>query len=112
MTSTRTDQALGNVLGTLPAQGSTITLSLTTSAATTATACTAGATYDMVCDVDCFVCACAVGADSATTSDYFLPALTVIPMSVYGTSLYVSGIVASGTGTLFLSPREAVGVAR
>lgn len=112
MTSTRTDMALGNVLGTLPAQGETVTLSLTTSAATTATALTAGVTYDMVCDVDCFVDATTAAGDDATTSDYFLPAYAIVPITVYGTNLYISGIVATGTGTLFLAPRTAAGITR
>lgn len=106
MSSERTDQAIANVLGALPAQGETETLSMTTSAATTTNPLTANKTYDMVSDVDCFVCASTDGGDDASTSDYFLPALTIVPISAQGTNLYVSAILASGTGTLYLSPRH------
>ena len=108
MVSRKTDQALAAVIGVLPAHGQTVKLSLTTSAATTATVLTAGRKYDMVSDVDCFVCASTVGGNDATTSDYFLPALTIVPITPNGTYLYVSGIVSAGTGTLYISPRLPV----
>lgn len=110
MTSRVTDRALQALIGEIPAQGDTVTLSLSTSAATTATALTAGKKYDMVCDVDCFVCSSTVGADDATTSDYFLPALTIVPFTPGQTNTYISGIVSAGTGTLFISPRTPVNV--
>jgi len=108
MTSLLTDRALLAIVGELPAQGDTVTLSLSTSAATTATELTTGKKYDIVCDVDCFVCSSTVGADDATTSDYFLPALTIVAFTPGETNTYVSGILASGTGTLFICPRTPV----
>lgn len=107
MTSQVTDRALQAIVGELPAQGETVTLSLTTSADTSA-ALTAGRKYDIVCDTDCFICATTVGADDATTSDYFLPALTIVAFTPGETNNYVSGILASGTGTLYISPRLPV----
>lgn len=109
MTSTRTDDRLASVVGSLPDQGETVTVSLSTSAATTGSALTAGRVYDMVSDVDCFVCRSGAAGDDATTSDYFLPALTIVPFCLEkGGDLYVSGIVSSGTGTLYISPRVPV----
>lgn len=108
MTSRRTDDALASLVGELPANGETITLSVTTSADNTAVL-AKGVIYDMVASEDCFVCASATaGADDAAVTDYFLPGKTIVSFTPQTGNLYVSAITASGTATLYISPRTAV----
>ena len=78
MTSQLTQEAITDVVGTLPAHGETINLSVTNAADNTATL-VAGVTYDMICDQHCYVCASATaGADDADSTDYLLPAFTIV----------------------------------
>lgn len=110
MASLRTDILFASAGGSIPAQGETIKVTVSTSAATSS-ALVAGQVYDMVCDVDVAVCQSATAGanDAVFADDYFIPAGTIITFSVDPNYLYISAEAGEG-GTLRISPREAVGV--
>jgi|TARA_Y100000296_G_scaffold37511_1_gene43423 hypothetical protein len=100
------ERQLSAIVGTLPVTGDTINLSISTSADTTSTL-TAGQTYQIISDVDCFICESASGtADDAAVTDMPLLANVYIAMTAsQGRGLFISAITASGSGTLSVSPR-------
>jgi len=104
MTSQLSQEAITDVVGTLPAHGETINLSVTAAADNTATL-VAGVTYDMICDQHCYVCASATAtADDADSTDYLLPAFTIVTFTPQ-TNLFVSAVRVDTDGTLRVSPR-------
>ena len=103
-----TDLAVRSCVGTLPATGSTQTISVTSTADNNSTALVNGRQYDLVCTEDCYVCASATNAaNDATTSDYFLPANAIITFTPITGLLFVSAIRKSTDGTLHIIPRSA-----
>ena len=104
MTSRLANEAITDSVGTLPISGDTITVSFT-GAADNSTVLVRGKHYMMVATEDCHVIASATAtADDATTSDFLLPAKTILDFEP-DQELYVSVISAGTNGTLYIAPR-------
>jgi len=108
MQSQLTDLALRSCVGTLPATGAVQTITTGAAADNNTTALVNGLQYDLVCTEDCYICASATNAaNDCTTSDYYLPANTIITFTPITGLLFVSALQVATAGTVFISPRSA-----
>ena len=108
MPSQLSDEAIRGVVGRLPSHGATINVSFTGTAAVSS-ALTEGQEYDVVADQHCYICESNTAVADADTTDYLLPAYTIITITPQ-TDLFVSVIQVDTAGTLRISPRVASGV--
>lgn len=81
-----------------------VRVALTTTTARNASALTPGVTYKVLCDVDCYIKQGNSAVNAVVATSNFLPSRSWIHMAVVtaGVDDYVAGIVASGTGTLYI----------